>query len=219
MAETENRIAAFREKLYAKPAPRKWSLSKLVTSVSGPIAIVISLATAYYTNFMTVDDVRVIIHSTPTMTVNKHGVAFDGDIKLSIFNAGNRLAVIMEAGVAVATRKSGNTPQKCAGLPNDNEIVKGHEIEQIAIEAQKMVPFVIPAIKEDPEDDVQIPIRNRKIMVCLRLHVATPDLADEIGDIVLISDLEGRPDFAGFPGRSAIGPISLFRHTGLTLFK
>jgi hypothetical protein len=219
MTEAGDRIAAFRAKLYAKKEDKKWSLSEFVKSVSGPIAIVISIATAYFTNFRAVDDVRVIVHSAPSMRIDKHGVTFDGNIKLSVFNAGNRLAVVTAAGLTIGTRKLGSTPATCAD--SQDQLTINYGVEITPVEAQKMVPFVLAGIEKDPQDNwADIPILHRKIMLCLRLHIATPDSADQSGDVVLASDLEGNADTVPTTTLfSGIGPTSLFRHTGTTLFK
>lgn len=224
----QNRIAALRERLHGedkKQKPSWWRRALDFGKVAaGPLSLIVSGVTAYYSAFHFVDDVRGFAHNVPAITIDKSGVSTTGPLSLSIMNGGSRSVVVTRLGISlsISTVNEQVAPARCyspsatvstAYYTYKPEIVKSGE--SLAINLEKMEPHNNPKTYEDFwKPFFEGP--PKRVAICISVGLSTLSGSPVPGDIVLDKRWASSGiDF--FTTRDDFGPRVLYHKTGLDL--
>jgi hypothetical protein len=222
--DKSQRIDALREKLSAKKVNKKRPYGELFKGFSGPIALIISIISVYFTTFRVVDDVRIIINITPQIDITRYGGNTRGGFLLSVLNAGTRTAIITETDLVVLEAHGPVPAPHCEVHQNhDRSVTRSLDFEPVIIKAGEVSKVVLNNQLEEPsaedkkdsqEDDTLLPWKDGDLLIaCLQFNLATADM----GGIKYNMNLKGRAFVGAYTSilsdAGVYGPETIFKHT------
>jgi hypothetical protein len=226
--ENETKLKAFKERLQHK-ADKPSAVSRLrdiFLALSGPISLVVSLVTVFFTSFIVTDDVKVIIPaSSAPVIVSKYGPFSVGPLNAIFLNGGNRAAVITKVAATAVMRNADSPDQDDCQWNNSTtlKVARPFVIKPVVIKSGEVSAVALEPLAEekqaDEKDSKIFELDNKqKIAICLTFELATPGKGKQTYDLVLTEHAAMNSDLAWPQTIPDQGPITLYKARNTLLF-